>query len=244
MAFAGKTIVILGSNGIIGSGAAHAYLEAGATVIGVARDAAKLEKLKTQLPHADHFKIVEGKFDSEASAQETQKKVLDTLQGKPIDHIVSSIAFVHVTTTGPTASELSFLKHAVSEGVETTFLAAKVFLPLLKDREGSTYTLVSGGFAHMTPAPGLWAATLKNAAVNALTLGLAAETANDKVRVNNICIHIGVAEFGGDKNQLGFPAVDTKKVGPLFTALASSTSRGKVHCLTKPEEIETLAKTF
>ena len=122
---------------------------------------------------------------------------------------------------------------ALADGLYNSFLAAKVFLPSLKSREGSSYTIVSGGLAHMPPPfAGLWLATVKNAAVNALGNSLASETAKDAVRVNTMCIHFGVAPIGGSKNQFGMPAEsDTLRLGPAFLAVARGTQKGQIICL-------------
>ena len=54
---------------------------------------------------------------------------------------------------------------------------------------------------------------------------------NDKVRVNTVCIHISIAQIGGDKNQFGFPATDTRKLAPIYLAVAKGTAKGKVICV-------------
>ena len=55
-------------------------------------------------------------------------------------------------------------------------LHPKVFLPELKNREGASYTLTSGGLSHYTPDSSLFVASIVASAVSALTNGLAAET--------------------------------------------------------------------
>jgi hypothetical protein len=62
---------------------------------------------------------------------------------------------------------------------------------------GSSYTTVSGGLAHGVYVPQAWSATLKNGALNTWALVLAAELNETPLRFNNVCIHFGVASFGG-----------------------------------------------
>ncbi len=79
--------------------------------------------------------------------------------------------------------------------------------------------------------PQVWSGSLKNATVNSWAMVLDAELKEDALRFSNVCVHFGVAPFGGDKNQFGMPAADTERFGPFFVAVASkSTHRGTI-CL-------------
>lgn len=105
--------------------------------------------------------------------------------------------------------------------------------------------MVSGGLAYVCPAPNFWTATLKNAALNALTLGLAADTKDDKVRVNNFCIGIPIAEIGGSgKNQFGMEGPETRLVGPIFVAFAKGAKKGEIVNLGKPDQISELVSSL
>ena len=91
-------------------------------------------------------------------------------------------------------------------------------------------------------APQLWLGTVKNAAVSALTSGLAAEQGPHGVQVTTACIHVGVAPVSGTSNQLGFPAArDTLALGPVFPALATHPHRGQIVCLTDWDTIDHIA---
>lgn len=154
--------------------------------------------------------------------------------------VVSSVGFVYNPPGAVTQSSLKDLHGALDEGLPQNFLIAREFLPALKNREGSTFTLVSGGFAYVCPEPHFWTGTLKNAALNALTLGLASETKSDKVRLNNICIGIGVAPINGEKNQFGWPAADSRKFGACFVALAKGSKKGEIINIQKVEQLDEL----
>jgi NAD(P)-dependent dehydrogenase (short-subunit alcohol dehydrogenase family) len=234
MSLSGQVVVVAGATGVVASGATRKFLDAGATVVGVSRSRDKLAELaKTlKISPSESFIPVAGDFDSETSAEATRAAVVSTLGGKAIDHVLSAVGFI-ATGGAPTATPLAVLKKSLDDGLYNTFLVAKSFLPLVKDRAGASYTLVSGGLAHFPPpSPTLWMATLKNAAVNALTFGLASETAESAVRVNTICIHFSVAPVGGAKNQLGFPAdKDTLSLGSAFLGVAKGSAKGQVICL-------------
>ena len=244
MSFQNRVVVIIGATGVVGSGVVRKYLDAGATVVGVSRSASKLEQLKQQMKiqASEPFLSVVGDFKDEASATEVKKAVAAALEGKAIDHVVSVQGFV-AFAKAPTSTPTEELKAALDDGLFNNLLAAKAFLPDLKDREGATFTLVSGGLAHMPPPNiSLWLGTVKNAALNALTLALAAETANDKVRLNTVCLHFGVAPLGGDKNQFGMSTEgDTLRLAPAFLGIARGTQKGQLLCVNSFAEAEKLS---
>lgn len=243
--FKNKVIVIAGATGTVGSGAVRAFLNEGAHVVGISRSAEKLEELKKRLSikSDEPFYSVAGDFNNDTEAAKTKKALIAVLNGKPIDHVVSSIGFVTLATA-PTKTDSSLVRDAFDHGFFNIVLMAKYMLPELKNQAGSSYTIVSGGLAHGLPGfipnvENLWLATVKNAAVNSLTHGLNAETINDKVRVNTFCIHFGVAPIGGKTNQMGMPADnDTLALAPAFLEVAKGTVKGEVICLDKWEDVK------
>jgi NAD(P)-dependent dehydrogenase (short-subunit alcohol dehydrogenase family) len=246
VSFANRNVVVIGASGVVGSGVVRKYLDAGARVVGVSRSASKLEQLKQQMKiqGSEPFLPAVGDFKDEASAAEARKAVTAALGGQPIDHVVSVQGFVSFAKA-PTSTPPAELKAALDDGLFNNLLAAQAFLPDLKNREGSTFTLVSGGLAHMPPPNvSLWLGTVKNAALNALTFALAAETAQDKVRLNTVCIHFGVAPVGGDKNQFGMPTEgNTLRLAPAFLGLARGTQKGQLLCLNSWADADKLGAT-
>lgn len=244
MDLSGKVVVVAGATGVVGSGAVRAFLDAGATVVATSRKAASLDALADTLNilPAEPFIRVQADFSTEAAADDAATAVKAALAGRPIDHIVANIGFIK-TADAPTATSLATFRDAIEDGLFSNFLGAKALLPLVKERPGASYTLVSGGLAHFPPPmPGLWMATVKNAAVNALTYGLVSETAKSPVRVNCVCIHFGVAPVGGNKNQLGMPAEkDTLALGPGFVGVATGSKRGQIVCLNTWDDVTKLS---
>jgi NAD(P)-dependent dehydrogenase (short-subunit alcohol dehydrogenase family) len=244
MSFEQRNVVVIGASGVVGSGIVRKYLDAGATVVGLSRSGAKLDQLKDQVKigASERFLPVVGDFKDEASAAEARKAVAAALGGKPVDHVVTVQGFV-AYAKAPTETPPAQLKAALDDGLFNNLLAAQAFMPELKGRAGSSFTLVSGGLAHIPPPNvALWMGTVKNAAINALTLALAAETAGDKVRVNTVCIHFGVAPVGGDKNQFGLPTEgNTLRLAPAFLGLARGAQKGQLICLNSWADAEKLA---
>jgi NAD(P)-dependent dehydrogenase (short-subunit alcohol dehydrogenase family) len=244
MSFERKTVVVVGATGVVGSGIVRKYLDAGATVIGVSRQEGNLSRLKDTIKvgAGEAFRGVVAEFKDEASAAAAGPAIM-ARAGGPLDHVVTVQGFVSFAKA-PTETPVADLRAALEDGLFSNLLAAKALLPGLKAREGSTFTLVSGGLAHIPPpTPALWLGTVKNAALNALTHALASETANDKVRVNTVCIHFGVAPVGGNKNQFGVEAQgDTLRLAPAFLGLARGTQKGQLLCLNTWAEAEALAR--
>ncbi len=166
----------------------------GATVVAVSRSQEKLTELHKALPagtNTSHLIDVVGDFSSEAHGDQTRDKVnaaikvifngcflalfqrqlITNWQGQHIDHVVSVLGFFKEAPGGPSVTPVKNLTAAFEDGLYPNIVAAHAFLPALKQREGATFTLVSGGFGHFCPAPQYWMATVKNAALNALTLG-------------------------------------------------------------------------
>lgn len=63
--------------------------------------------------------------------------------------------------------------------------------------------------------------------------------------MNVLCIHYGVAPFGGEKNQFNMPSSDTSLTGPVFVAVGKSDKKkGEVICLTSIETTQEITKSL
>jgi len=200
MSTASLTAVVIGASGAVGQGVVRAYLDAGARVVAVGRSRERLDAaLRTIQADKDPRAVaVEGAFDTEEHAAAARDAVLRALgaAAAAVDHVVSAQGFADI---GPplTRTALADLQLTLENGLFNNFLAAKAFVPMLKARPGATFTLVSGGLAHASYHESQWRATIKNAAINAMTYGLAKETEHDEVRVNTVCIHFSVGPVEG-----------------------------------------------
>jgi NAD(P)-dependent dehydrogenase (short-subunit alcohol dehydrogenase family) len=239
----GQTVVVGGATGVVGSGAVRAFLDAAATVVGVSRSAQRLEELQAGLPAGADFRGVVGDPVDDDAVLRLRADVEAALGGAPVDHAVSALGFVTMADP-PSVTPLGVARQAMQDGLYPNIGFAQALLPLQAGGTGPSFTLVSGGFAHGVPpeAPQLWLGTVKNAAVSALTSGLAAEQGPHGVQVTTACVHVGVAPAGGSSTQLGFPAAhDTLALGPVFPALATHPRHGQVVCLTDWDTVDQLA---
>ena len=183
------------------------------------------------------FAVV-GDFGSKEQGAATAAAVIAKAGGS-IDHVLSNLGFVHMIEKSiADVSPAELIENLTDGGVFALTVAYGAFIAHLKSRPGATFAHTSGGFAHGVFFPGVWAGTFKNACVNSLGIVLQADSKNfqgDLVHVYTVCIHFGVADFGGAKNQLGMESVDTRKLGPFFANLAASKRASEHICLEKVE---------
>ena len=241
MSLKGKNILVLGGSGVVGSGAIYHFLHEGANVVVVSRTDAKLQELLKGFPtKKDNLHGVVGSYETKATVQELYGKVKAALKGASPDHVVSSLGFAALTPTGIADSDLKILTDSFAESLVPSILASQVIIPDIREKEGSTYTIVSGGFAHGCYFPGAWPATIKNAAINAFIMSLASDTEKSKVRTNGCCLHYSVAPPGADKNQMGMPpSQDSHAFGKVFLGFASKADlKGKIVCFAVKEDAE------
>ena len=242
MGLDGKAVVVGGATGVVGSGAVRAFLDAGATVVGVSRSEQRLAELAAGLPDGADFRGVVGDPVDDTGVLRLRADVEAALGGAPVDHAVSALGFVTMANS-PSVTPLAVARQAMEDGLYPNIGFAQALLPLQAGAARPSFTLVSGGFAHGVPpeAPQLWLGTVKNAALSALTTGLAAEQGPLGVQVTTACLHMSVAPIGATSNQLGSPAArDTLALGPAFTALATHPRHGQVVCLADWDTIDQL----
>jgi NAD(P)-dependent dehydrogenase (short-subunit alcohol dehydrogenase family) len=197
----------LGATGVVGSGACQVLLEAGARVVVVARTEDKLKDLLSRFDmHRTNLVGVVGNLDTRAQIEEIRSVVRAALQGNPVDHVISTIGFVSLTPDGISTGDVNVLRSCFEDSLFPTILCAQVFLQDIRDKEGATYTIVSGGFAHKCYYPRAWVGTIKNAAMNGVVESLCSDLANAKVRINGNCLHYGIGRPGEDRNNLGAEA--------------------------------------
>src|SRR5688572_23984407 len=110
MSFAQKTVVVIGAAGVVGSGITRKYLDAGATVLGVSRNRANLDRLRDQvkIKDAEAFVPVIGDFKDEDTAATAKRAITGALAGRAVDHVVSVQGFV-TSADAPTKTPVSTL---------------------------------------------------------------------------------------------------------------------------------------
>jgi len=140
---AGRVVVVLGGCGNIGSAVVKVLLENSARVVAVSRKAESLADLRQKLgnPTEDKLVTVQGNLASDESAEELRKAILAKV-GKVTD-VVSSIGVWW--QKGPILEQsLEEYRKVATTNMESHFMAAKTFIPMLADQEGASFLSVSG----------------------------------------------------------------------------------------------------
>ena len=223
----------------MGSGAAHAWLKVGANVFVVSRTQDKLSELIKQFKDFPKVKGLVGGFESEKAVNLLKDQLVKHLNGAPLHHVVSSLGFVKSVKGGIADASVDEVKSVLDDGFYPNFLAAKAFLPLQAQVEGSSFTIISGGLAYMCPAPHFWSATIKNTVLNGLTLSLGAQFPN--VAVNAAVIFFGVARHGETKNQWGMDSADTYDLGEFFVAVPEAGKKSQLIDLKSIDDVKAFA---
>jgi len=239
--FAGKNVVVLGATGVIAYGAVHNFLVEGATVVAVGREKKRLEEFAGKMKH--HAKnLILVPFENyleEKGAENLRETVLAALPtGAKIDHVVTNLGWQREGGVSPLKSGVKDLQAAFETGLYPNIVAAQAFLPLLAERDGTSFATVSGGYAHNSNKGLLpiWATSVVNGAKNSLFVTLKVEMEGTKVRVGNFCVHFGVTYPDSDTNQMGHSGRNTNDLGVGFTLFAGNTSIESADwCLALPE---------
>jgi len=241
MSLRGKNALVLGASGTLASGAVSQFLQEGATVVVVSRSDAKLKEIFGMFANKkENLRGVVGTYETKAQVEELYAKVKEALNGSSPDHVVSSLGFATLTPNGIISSDLKTLTDSFAESLFPTILAAQVILSDIRDKEGTTYTVTTGGFAHDCYWPGMWPATIKNSALSAVIKSLAKDTEANKVRVNGNCPHYSIAYPGAKINNFNLPVEqDSHEFGKTFLGFVLDPNlKGKLVDFDKKEDAE------
>ena len=241
MSLKGKNALVLGASGTLASGAVAQFLQEGATVVVVSRTDAKLKDIfGTFADKKENLRGVVGTYETKAQVEKLYAKVKEALNGASPDHVVSSLGFATLTPNGIISSDLKTLTDSFTESLFPTILAAQVILADIRDKEGTTYTVTTGVFAYDCYFPGMWPATIKNSALNAVIKSLAKDTEANKVRVNGNCPHYSIAYPGAKMNNFNLPVEqDSHEFGKTYLGFILDTNlKGKLVDFPKKEDAE------
>jgi NAD(P)-dependent dehydrogenase (short-subunit alcohol dehydrogenase family) len=145
MSLTGKIVLICGGNGSVGSGAAFSFVKSGAKVIIPSRSGK--DKVLSNFPDLDqtelsHIIPIEGvDISNEKDAAKVRDLIVQNHGG--IDHLVTSLGgwWQKGAATKITVEDFD---GALKDLTFSHIVAAKTFVPLIRDKEGSSYTIVTG----------------------------------------------------------------------------------------------------
>ncbi len=179
--FTGKIAVVTGASSGIGRAAAKGFVEAGASVVAIARNISRLESLKEECRDAEgQIHILTG----DVTKEEDRENLIDTAVKKHsgIDVLVQAAGIIsNGTIESTTAGQWNEM---MDINLNSVFRLMQLALPYLVERKGNVVNVssVTGTRAF----PGVLAYCVSKAAVDQLTRCSALELAPKGVRVNAV----------------------------------------------------------
>ena len=187
---AGKVALVIGGAGEVGEGIVRQFLTHGATVVVPSRDQYRLDELKEHLGEkcCDHLVTFVASCGTEEGGLDLHKKIEDKVG--QLDMVLASIGG---WWQGEPLSQvpLRIWNHIMENSLTAHFVAAKTFLPLLADIEGSSYTFLNGGAA-LYAIPSAGPISVSASAQLMLKDVMATEFEESEVRINTLLVRTKV----------------------------------------------------
>jgi NAD(P)-dependent dehydrogenase (short-subunit alcohol dehydrogenase family) len=224
MTMDGRVALIAGGAGTVGSGIVHAFLQAGATVIVPSRDRARLDALRDALDERERVIGIEADVATPEGAARVRAAV-ERDHGGQIDHLVTSLGGAW---QGKPLRELDLdaFRAVLHEYCGSHFVAMRALLPLLEDRAGASYTIISGVTGERLFDLSWGPVSVGSASLFGLSMVTRAEYAEKAVRVNELRVGMRVLR---KHPVVGSPyEVSHRDVGKLVVGMARSQVRGEV----------------
>lgn len=232
-----RVALIFGGSGTIGAGVIKALLEnpKAPWIVTVARNAEKLSSMKQKfgnLPE-DKLLIVEGNVATEENAAKLKENIL--AKTGCITDVVSCMGAWW--QKGPVLDQpLSEFRECCDNILTCHFLAAKTFLPLIGDKEGSSYTFITGNGGNMY-FPNASMVCIFGASLMQLINFVQHEWENKPVRINQVSIVVRVTEPSGEGMNHMIPGRGIAGV------MMNSTADGKRFACFTEEDFNKLAQS-
>ncbi|MDO9084936.1 MAG: SDR family oxidoreductase [Anaerolineaceae bacterium] len=142
----GKVALVIGGAGEVGEGVVRQFLTHGATVVVPSRDEYRIEQLRNHLGQicCDRLITFQAGCTTEEGGHDLRKKIENE-----VGHLDTVVASIGGWWQGEQLSQvpLRIWNHIMENSLTAHFVAAKTFLPLLADQEGSCYIFLNGGAA-------------------------------------------------------------------------------------------------
>lgn len=183
------TVFVAGGAGAVGEGIARQLLRAGARVVITSRSPDKLadvdDRLRAEAGDDAPLVTVEGDLATPDAAARLRDDVLDRVG--QLDAVVASLGG---WWSGPRVVDLDLAtwQDVLDRGLTAHFATATAFLPVVADHDGASYTMINGAGGVAGPVAGSGPVSVSAAGQAMLTKVLAAEHADDPVRINALVL--------------------------------------------------------
>lgn len=222
--FAGKTVLVTGGAGAIGSVTAQLFLERGANVVLADIDAARLERMKTHLAEFGSVSAIGGDLADEAFVRQAVEYCVSTY--KSLDAVFNNAGIAGAVAPVQELAAADW-DHIVGVNLRSQFLVLKyAALKMIEHRRGVIVNMGSSMAGWDVLAGSAGYVATKHAVVG-LTKAAALDLAPHGLRVNAVCP--GVIE-----TTLGVPGLDE---GTGASAVARFASKIPSRRIGQPEDV-------
>ena len=183
-----KTVFVAGGAGSVGEGIVRSLLQAGATVITISRHQEKLDALRDYLGDvvSDRLVTFTGDLGDFNSAETVKNQILS--HQEHLDAVVASLGSTWKADLPMTQVSMDDWQRYLFTNLTTHFVCAHTFLPMLENKQGSSYTLL-GGAAAETVVPNYSLVGIPAAAQLMMAKILMQEMKDEPVRINEVMIN-------------------------------------------------------
>jgi len=223
------TAVVFGTTGNVGYGVAQALLQAGYRVVAPTRSPEKAAALPDTFPAearaAGELHPIVGDTSSRSGAQALYDSVV-AAHG-PVDHVVAAMGPWWQGGRTIDQSEAEY-RQVMQQSLDVHVFAAQAFVAGMKDRPGSSYTIITGQGGHET-IPDTSLLVIAVGGQFALSRMLRHEHAGDPIRINELLIAARIER----KPRAG--VVPSASFGQACRRLMESGEDGTIHTFRRGE---------
>lgn len=222
----GRTAVVLGGAGKVGSAIACAMLRDGWQVAVPSRSEERRERLRARAG-ADAARLYD--FTAEVGDEESALGARSAVESRfgAYDTVVVSLG-TYYQGKAVVDTPISVWNDRLHENFLTHVIAARVFLPPLLDRPGSSYIAING-LAADNPRAGAAPITVTGVAQAMLMRQLAAEHRDGRTRIQTVMLGPVMSADRGDDLKAEHPEWITDDEVGEFVALVASPAARVVH---------------
>lgn len=247
-------VLVLGAGGVVGFGVCDAWLRAGATVYAVDNRSDALTGLEKKLGvEGAKLHTIVGDLSSDESGVAVKAAVLAALGEKILHHVVTALgcSTPAPSDTGVSASDaLARVKESFEKVLYPNLVATTLFLDLVRNTEGASFTCAGGPFTHHCPNPELYPVSIVSGTINHFGTILNANTKDSKCRGNTLCCHYAIGYPGETESSFGQlldtdfgPISDCRDWGKAFVRVANGTERLGFICMHDADETKVLVES-
>lgn len=222
----GRTIVVAGGTGNVGTFIVRELLERGATVAVPSRSGQKLERWRASLPdiigepHPGRLHTFVGGLTDETGSEALREQIMLELGG--IDAVLASLGRWY-SVPSLLSGRVEDMERALQGFFLVHYTAARTFIPALMER-GGTYVFINGPLAFDVWGAETALASVSTAALHMFFRALSGELQESPVQVTELVSH---AYIRNREMQPGSP-VTGEAVG-VFAAHLLSGAAGDIH---------------